>query len=148
VKAVTTAAVFSAFVLALATATVAEAETTTTKPSVYVTVHVTLTNTKVVVRPKAEPRGAIARFVVHNSGTKPIAFNVGKQTRGLGVLFGFRRVFKPGEHRVVLVYLDRRGLLPYFAGTSYDRASKAERGEFLIGETCRLCAPVGAPPLP
>jgi hypothetical protein len=126
----------------------ADAQRQTTNPSVYVSIHVTLTNSAVVLRPKVEPRGSTARFIVHNAAKRPIAFSVGSQTPGLVNRFGFTHVFKPGEHRILLVYLAVRGLLPYYVGRSYSGARGAQRGELLIGATCALCARPGPPPIP
>lgn len=119
----------------------------TTNPSVYVVIHVTLTSSKVVLYPKSEPRGASARFIIHNTASKPVTFSVGAKTPGLGDLFGFRRVFKPGKQATLLLYLSDRGTIPYYVGESYAQAKPSERGKLLVGATCSICAPPG-PPLP
>ena len=57
------------------------------------------------------PRGSDARFIVRNIGTSPL-FTVGSTRRGVGAQPGFSRLFKPGEHGILLVYLNARGTLP------------------------------------
>ena len=71
-------------------------EGVTTSPDVYISIHVTLTDSKVIVSPKTAPRGADARFIVRNVGTKVHNFTV-----RTGSLTGFSRVFKPGEHAIL-----------------------------------------------
>jgi hypothetical protein len=126
----------------------AVAATRTTTPSFYVAIHVTLTDSKVVLSPTAEPRGSIARFIIQNAGTKPVMFNVGtgKADRTKG--FGFTEVVGPGQRRVRLLYLLRRGALPYYVGSSYSGAKATQRGELEIGRTCDGCAEPGVLPSP
>ena len=72
----------------------------TTAPDLYVTVNVTMTNTKFVLSVHAAPRGADARFVIHNVSNKPNTFVVGKPNvgTGTGVQTGFSATVKPGRH--------------------------------------------------
>jgi hypothetical protein len=139
---------FATALLAVAFAPVAQSERQTTTPSVYVVIHVTLTDSKVVVSPKEAPRGASARFIMRNVGTKPITFNVGKQTPGLGDLFGFRSVIKPRTQKILLLYLSDRGAIPYYTGDSFASAKPTAKGTLLVGTACALCAPPGPPPPP
>jgi hypothetical protein len=118
---------------------------TTTNPSVYVPIHVTITDSKVKLYPRSEPRGSIARFIVRNAGSKSVMFSVGKQSAGLGDLFGFRTTLRPGAQKTLLLYLARRGLVPYYLGDSYQQAKVAERGQLVVGATCSVCAPPGPP---
>jgi hypothetical protein len=119
----------------------------TTNPSVFVAIHVTITDSKVVVSPRSEPRGSTARFIMKNTGSKPVTFNVGKQSPGLGIRFGFKTTLRPGVHRILLLYLAARGFVPYYVGGSYGGAKASQRGQLIVGATCSVCAPPG-PPLP
>jgi hypothetical protein len=119
----------------------------TTNPSVFVAIHVTITDSKVAIFPKSEPRGSTARFILKNTGSKSVTFSVGKKSPGLGLLFGFRTVLRPGVHKTLLLYLSSRGLVPYYVGRSYGKAKASQRGQLIVGATCSVCAPPG-PPLP
>jgi hypothetical protein len=105
----------------------------TTAPDLYVTVNVTMTDTKFVLSLHAAPRGADARFVVHNVGSKPNTFAVGKQGTGTGVQTGFSVSVKPGQKKILILFLDIRGKIPYYSGLAADRNNAGMRGEFLIG---------------
>jgi hypothetical protein len=115
------------------------ARTATTAPSIYVNVNVTLTDSKVIVRPKFAPRGANARFIVKNVGKAPHSFTVGFLKRAAGLQVGFTRTFAPGKHSVFIVYLNYRGVVPYFSGASYTKATSAMKGTFVVGATCAAC---------
>jgi hypothetical protein len=119
----------------------------TTNPSVFVAIHVTITDSKVAITPKSEPRGSTARFIVSNMGSKSVSFSVGSKSPGLGIRFGFRTLLRPGVHRTLLLYLGTRGLVPYYVGGSYGAAKASQRGQLIVGATCSVCAPPG-PPLP
>jgi len=127
-------------VVGVGVAQAAVAATRTTAPSPYVSIHVTLTNSKVVMSPTAEPRGAIARFIVYNAGTKPVRFNVGAEKADRTKGFGFTEVIRPGQRHVRLLYLALRGPLPYYVGSSYSGAKAAQKGALHIGDTCDGCA--------
>lgn len=105
----------------------------TTAPDLYVTVNVTMTNTKFVLSLHAAPRGADARFVVHNEGTKPNIFTVGKKGVGTGVQTGFSVKVAPGQKKILILFLDIRGKIPYYSGLPADRNNPAMQGEFAIG---------------
>ena len=113
----------------------------TTAPSVYVDVHITLTDGKVIMKPKTGPRGSDARLIVHNISKKPQVFAFNYADLGNGLHSGFMRVFKPGERSILLLYLSNRGFLPYWSGASYEKAKAAARGKFLVGNQCALCNP-------
>jgi hypothetical protein len=117
----------------------------TTNPSVFVAVHVTITDSKVAISPKSEPRGSTAQFIMKNTGSKGVTFSVGNESPGLGARFGFRTVLGPGAHRTLLLYLSTRGRVPYYVGGSYGAAKASERGQLIVGDTCSVCAPPGPP---
>jgi hypothetical protein len=118
----------AAAVVAGVIATSAAAQPQTTAPNVFVKIHVTLTDTKVILSPKHAPRGTDAQFLVRNIGTKPHTFTFGTLKRGLGVQTGFSRLVKPGQHQVLLLYLNYRGVLPYYS--DHGRV----QGKFIIGQ--------------
>jgi hypothetical protein len=113
----------------------------TTSPNVFIDVHITLTGSKVIVEPKSGPRGSDARLIVHNISKKPQVFAFNYKNLGNGAYSGLIRTFKPGEKTILLLYLSMRGVLPYYSGPSYKKASPAARGKFLVGDQCALCNP-------
>jgi hypothetical protein len=119
----------------------------TTAPDLYVTVNVTMTNTKFVLSVHAAPRGADARFVIHNVSNKPNTFVVGKQNvgTGTGAQTGFSATVKPGGTKILILFLDIRGKIPYSSGLAADRSNPAMRGEFLIGPCTHYEQVTGVP---
>jgi hypothetical protein len=105
----------------------------TTAPDLYVTVNVTMTNTRFIVSLHSAPRGADARFVVRNIGSKPNTFAVGKENYGSGAQTGFSVTVKPGQQKILILFLDIRGKIPYYSGLKADRNNSAMKGEFSIG---------------
>jgi hypothetical protein len=105
----------------------------TTAPDLYVTVNVTMTDSKFVLSVHAAPRGADARFVVHNAGSKPNTFEVGKENYGVGQQTGFKVTVKPGQKKILILFLDIRGKIPYYSGVAADRNNPGMRGDFLVG---------------
>ena len=105
----------------------------TTAPDLYVTVNVTMTDTKFVLSAHSAPRGADARFVVHNVGSKTNVFAVGKQGYGTGVQTGFSVSVKPGQKKILILFLDFRGKIPYYSGLAANKRIAGMRGEFVIG---------------
>src|SRR5262249_17473320 len=99
----------------------------TTAPNLFINVHVTLTDSKVIIRPKTAPRGSDARFIVRNIGKKPHTFTVGATQHGVGKQTGFTRSFKPGEHAILIFFLNQRGPIPYYSGASVGKAKPSMR---------------------
>jgi hypothetical protein len=129
------ALVASALLAAAAFAPAAPAGHTTTAPSVFVNVHVTISDTKLTLTPKVAPRGAAARFLIRNIGTKPHTFNFGSTKIGSGFQTGFARVIPPKSRQILLLYLNYRGRLAY----SVDSARAGMKGLFDVGPTCAQC---------
>jgi hypothetical protein len=129
-------------------ASAAVGATRTTAPAPYVSIHVTLADSKVVLSPTREPRGSIARFIIQNAGTNAMTFNVGAETADRTKGFGFTEVVGPRQRRVRLLYLVRRGPLPYYVGSSYSGAKATQRGALQIGDACTGCPPPGVLPSP
>lgn len=105
----------------------------TTAPNLYVTVNVTMTNTKFVLSVHAAPRGADARFVLHNASNKPHNFAIGSNKYGTGVQTGFSATLRPGQQKILILFLDIRGKVAYYPGLPADRNQSGMRGEFLVG---------------
>ena len=105
----------------------------TTAPDSYVNVHVTMTNTKFILSLHSAPRGADARFVIHNTSNKPHNFAVGKENYGQGVQTGFSLTVQPGQKKILILFLDIRGKIPYYPGLAADRDKPGMHGEFSIG---------------
>lgn len=116
-----------------ACAPLAHARSETTAPDVIIDIHVTLTNSRIVLSRHNAPRGAYARFTIRNLGTRPHNFTLGKAKRGSGAQTGFSRTLKPRQKQILLLFLDYRGPLPYFAGLPADRRKPGMRGVFTIG---------------
>jgi hypothetical protein len=82
---------------------------------------------------KQAPRGSNVQFNLRNVGKKTHVFTLGTAKRGVGQQTGFRQVVRPGQHKSLLVYLDYRGVLPYY-GSTLGKSGKQRYGSFLIGE--------------
>lgn len=105
----------------------------TTAPDLYVTVKVTMTNTRFIVSRHSGPRGADAKFDLHNISNKPHNFSIGNEKFGTGVQTGFTATLKPGESKILVLFLDIRGTIRYFPGLAADRSKKGMRGTFKVG---------------
>ena len=117
----------------------ASARPQTTAPNIFVNIHVTLTDTKVILSPKTAPRGSDARFIVKNTGTKPHSFTLGANQATPTLQSGFTRVVSPKKQEILLLYLNARGALSYYGGSSPSKASPAMKGIFTVGAQCALC---------
>jgi hypothetical protein len=122
-----------AALLVAAVAPAADARPLTTAPNIYITVKVTLTDARIVLSRHSAPRGTDVRFVVTNVGTEPHTFTLGTLNRGAGLQTGFARVFRPREHEVLLLFLDYRGVLPYYSSLKADRSKRGMHGKFVVG---------------
>jgi hypothetical protein len=71
-------------VLVLATVALAPAARTTTAPNVFFNIHVTLTNSRIIMDNRDAPRGTYARFIVRNTGTRPLNFTLGRRSAAPG----------------------------------------------------------------
>lgn len=105
----------------------------TTAPDLYVTVNVTMTNTRFILSLHSGPRGADAKFVLHNISNKPHNFALGKVNYGEGNPTGFNATVKPGKTKILFLFLDVRGTLTYGPGLRADANEAGMKGEFLIG---------------
>lgn len=123
-------------------ATVAQAHTgaghriaRTTAPDTYVNIKVTMTDTKFTLSRHEGPQGSDARFIIRNIGTKPHAFQLGRQEHGQGFQSGFNATVNPGQKKILILYLDYRGAkVPYFGSMAADRHDKRMQGTFIVGK--------------
>jgi hypothetical protein len=105
----------------------------TTAPDLYVKVNVTITNTRFILSLHSGPRGADARFDIHNVSNKTNIFAIGNEKYDTGVQTGFSTAVKPGQTKILILFLDIRGKLPYYSGLPADRNNPGMKGIFDIG---------------
>jgi hypothetical protein len=105
----------------------------TTAPDLFVKVNVTITNTRFIVSLHSGPRGADARFDIHNVSNKTNIFSIGSESFDTGVQTGFNATVKPGQTKILILFLDIRGKLPYHSGLPADRNNPGMKGVFTIG---------------
>ena len=119
--------------LALATAAMAATNSPqTTAPPPVIDIRVTITDTAVKMSPKSGYRCDYARFSVVNSGKKPHTLTFGHQKRGAGVQTGFTAALRPSQQKILLLFLDYRGKVPYAGTLAADRAKPGMKGTFTI----------------
>lgn len=104
------------------------ASSRTTAPPPGVIVNVTITDSRIELSRTSAPRGAVARFVLVNRGSKLHSFLIG----ATGVQGGSRRVLEPGQKSVLLLFLDYRGKVSYGSSLPSDRAKPRMHGYFTI----------------
>ena len=113
----------------------------TTAPDSYVNIHVTMTDTKFTLSRHSGPAGSDARFILRDVGKKPHAFQLGKAKAGIGVQTGFNATVKPGQQKILILYLDYRGaVVPYFGSMPADRNKPGMKGTFKIGACLKVSA--------
>jgi hypothetical protein len=105
----------------------------TTAPDLYVNVKVTMTDEKFVVSRHSGPRGADAKFELHNASNKPHNFSIGNEHYGTGAQTGFTVTLKPGQRKILILFLDIRGTIKYFPGLAADKGKQGMEGSFHIG---------------
>ena len=104
----------------------------TTAPNVYVNIQVTITDTRITLDRHAANRGDEGRFVIRNVGKKRHNFTVGGAAPGKGVQTGFSATVNPAEQKILLLFFDYRGSLPYRSTIPADRAKPGMKGIFKI----------------
>jgi hypothetical protein len=105
----------------------------TTAPDLYVKVNVTITNTRFILSLHSGPRGADARFAIHNESDKTNIFAIGNEKYDTGVQTGFSTAVKPGQTKILILFLDIQGKLPYYSGIKADHNNPGMKGIFNIG---------------
>jgi hypothetical protein len=105
----------------------------TTVPDAFVTVHVTITDAHIKLDRRSASRGDDARFVIRNIGKRAHTFTLGSTARrASGERSGFTRTLKPREEKLILLFLDYRGPLPYRSTMKYDLDKPGMKGTFRI----------------
>jgi hypothetical protein len=104
----------------------------TTEPDVFVTIHVTITDARITLDRRSASRGDAARFVIRNVGTKLHGFRLGATKYGSGTQTGFSKTLKPREEKLILLFLDYRGRLPYYSYIKADLTKPGMKGIFRI----------------
>lgn len=114
----------------------------TTAPDSYVNIHVTMSDTKLTLSRHEGPAGSDARFIIRNIGKKPHTFQLGTAKRGLGFQTGFNALVKPGQQKILILYLDYRGAkVPYFEDVHGTRSTKpGMKGIFTVGNCLKVSA--------
>jgi uncharacterized cupredoxin-like copper-binding protein len=104
----------------------------TTIPDVFVTVHVTITDSRISLSRHAAGRGDEVRFAMRNAGTTTHNFTLGNEKRQQGSQTGFSTTLKPKQQKLVLLYMDYRGPLPYRSVIKADLSKPGMKGIFRI----------------
>jgi hypothetical protein len=104
----------------------------TTAPPEVVAVKITITDARVHMSPRRAQRGAVARFILVNTGKKPHTFALGHLRHGTGTQTGFVKSLKPNEQSILILFLDYRGKLPYLCTLPADRSKPGMKGTFTI----------------
>lgn len=113
----------------------------TTAPDSYVNIKVTMTDTKFTLSRHSGPAGSDARFIIRDVGKKPHAFQLGTAKSGQGFQSGFNTTVKPGQQKILILYLDYRGAkVPYFGSLPADRNNAAMKGIFTVGKCLAVSA--------
>lgn len=93
---------------------------TTNAPAIF-TVKVTITDRSIIMSPRHAARGSTVTFILTNRGKKTHTFVIGDVKRGPGHGQGFQQILHPDQQFTKVMYLDYRGVLPFFtrsAGTT------------------------------
>jgi hypothetical protein len=104
----------------------------TTAPPPVVDIRVTITDRAVKMTPNSAYRGDYARFTLINTGKKAHTLAFGHGKRGTGVQTGFTAALKPSQQKILLLFLDYRGKVPYAGTLPADRTKARMKGSFTI----------------
>jgi hypothetical protein len=104
----------------------------TTVPNVFLTVHVTITDSRIRLDRRSARRGDEVRFVIRNAGTKAHNFTLGGKATVRRVQTGFVSTLKPRQEKLVLLFMDYRGPLPYRSTLQHDLGKPGMKGIFTI----------------
>ena len=61
-----------------------------------------------------------------------------RNRRGLGLQSGFSATVKPHKQKILILFLDYRGKVPYYGGLKVDRSKAGMRGKFDIGPCLKV----------
>lgn len=100
-------------------------ERTTNAPAIF-TVKVTITDARITMSPNHAARGSTITFILTNRGKKTHTFQIGDVKRGAGYGQGFRQTLRPNQQFTKVMYLDYRGVMPFFlrSGTTVSATGK------------------------
>ena len=104
----------------------------TTAPPPVVDIRVRVTDRAIVVSPKSAYRGSYARFTLVNTGREKHTILFGKTQKSSGVQTGFNAALKPEQQKILLLFLDYRGGVPYYGTLPADRKKPGMKGTFTI----------------
>ena len=104
----------------------------TTAPPPVVDIRVKVTDEAIVMSPKSAYRGVYARFTLVNSGRQAHTILFGKAQKHSGVQTGFNATLKPEQQKILLLFLDYRGGVPYYGTLPADRKKPGMKGTFTI----------------
>jgi len=86
---------------------------TTNVPAIF-TVKVIVTDRAISMTPNHAVRGSTITFVLTNRGKKTHTFQIGNASRGTGLGQGFRQILKPNGQYTKVMFLDYRGVMPFY----------------------------------
>jgi hypothetical protein len=111
-----------------ATGSAAGGPETTNAPAIF-TVKVTIMSKRIAMSPKHAVRGSTVTFILTNRSKTTRTFVIGDVKRGTGFGQGFAQKLKPNGQYTKVMFLDYRGVMPFFL-----RAGKkvTARGAFRI----------------
>jgi hypothetical protein len=101
---------------------------TTNEPAIF-TVKVTITDRGIVMSPQHAVRGSTVTFILTNRGKKTHTFVIGDVKRGPGHGQGFQQLLRPDQQFTKVMYLDYRGVLPFFTRSG---TTTVARGAFRV----------------
>ena len=105
----------------------------TTIPDVFLTIHVTMTDSRISLDRRSAGRGDEVRFILRNAGTKTHNFTLGgTQVKGTGRQTGFSATLKAKQQKLILLFLDYRGPVPYHSAIAADRSKPGMKGIFTV----------------
>ena len=107
----------AALAAALAVAGSAGARSETTNAPAIFTAKVTIRDAGMTLAPNHAVRGSTITFIMTNRGKQTHTFVIGDATRGAGKGLGFRQVLKPNQQFTKVMFLDYRGVMPFFLRT-------------------------------
>ena len=120
-----------AILVFLSVSAAAQAHPLTTRPQLELDVRVTITDARIVLDRHSAPRGVEVRFHIRNTGTRAHNFTLSGPKLNNGRRQGFSQTLKPGEQKIVRLFLDVRARQAYFSGLPADRYKPMMRGVFV-----------------
>jgi hypothetical protein len=104
----------------------------TTAPPPVVDIRVRVTDKAIVMSPRSAYRGSYARFTLVNTGRQKHTILFGRTQKQSGVQTGFNAALRPEQQKILLLFLDYRGGVPYYGTLPADRKKPGMKGTFTI----------------